>query len=133
MYHEHRNFKDKVYLKARPASSKEACKRLLESASPYHRKARLREVLSELNNEQIKEVLLPFVAGKTPTYEFVKAKYVVKRSKVSVYELIKGELLFAKQTLDIQIRCSRCLVSLPPQGNKMLHKVKYELKIQIRL
>ena len=85
-------------------SSKEACERLLENASPYHRKARLREVLKELNSEEINEVLLPVVVGKTTTHEFVKVKCVFKRSKVSVYELIKYELLSAKQTLDTKIR-----------------------------
>ena len=66
-------------------------------------------MMRELNNEDFKEVLLPFVTGETTTYEFVKANCVVKCSKISGYQLLKTEILSTKQTLDNKIHSSRCL------------------------
>ena len=94
-------------------SSSSVSKKLLEGLSVYHRKARIKELLKLVSQEEISEVVLPFTAGKCSTYQFLKAKCSLKRSKRHINDLVLEEITSAKKIVDEEVKKSQLLAEIP--------------------
>ena len=78
-------------------SSSSVSKKLSGGLSVYHKKARIKELLKLVSQEEISEVVLPFTVGKCSTYQYLKAKCSLKCSKGHINDLVLEKNYICKE------------------------------------